>query len=216
MWGIGRESPGLIEVTVPAGVLRRRPGITVHRSLHFDEKDMTSRYGIPVMTATRTLIDRAAGLPMRQLDAELGEADRLGLTNPAALHATLVRLSNCPGAAALRKLLAHQAFALTHSELERIFVRIAREAGLGRPETQVEMNGYRVDFFWRDLGLVVETDGLRYHRTPAQQARDRIRDQVHLMAGLIPLRFTHAQVAFQRGYVRATLVRLSRRLQRRA
>lgn len=25
-----------------------------------------------------------------------------------------------------------------------------------------------------DLGLVVETDGLRYHRTPAEQARDRL------------------------------------------
>ena len=25
----------------------------------------------------------------------------------------------------------------------------------------------------RDLGLVVETDGLRYHRTPAQQASTR-------------------------------------------
>jgi very-short-patch-repair endonuclease len=43
--------------------------------------------------------------------------------------------------------------------------------------------------------LVVETDGLRYHRTPAQQARDRRRDQAHVAAGITPLRFTHAQVA---------------------
>jgi len=26
-----------------------------------------------------------------------------------------------------------------------------------------------------NLGLVVETDGLRYHRSPAQRARDRLR-----------------------------------------
>jgi len=45
-----------------------------------------------------------------------------------------------------------------------------------------------------ELGLVVETDGLRYHRTPAQQARDRRRDQLHTAAGLTTLRFTHAQV----------------------
>ncbi|HSR22622.1 MAG TPA: DUF559 domain-containing protein, partial [Candidatus Eisenbacteria bacterium] len=58
-------------------------------------------------------------------------------------------------------------------------------------------NGFRVDFHWPELALVVETDGLRYHRTPAQQARDRLRDQAHASAGLVALRFTHAQVAFE-------------------
>ena len=52
---------------------------------------------------------------------------------------------------------------------------------------------------------MVETDGLRYHRTAAQQARDRLRDQTHAAAGLAPLRFTHAQVRFEPGHVLATL-----------
>lgn len=51
----------------------------------------------------------------------------------------------------------------------------------------------------------METDSLRYHRTPAQQARDRVRDQAHLRAGRRPLRFTHAQVTYEPGYVEATL-----------
>jgi very-short-patch-repair endonuclease len=67
------------------------------------------------------------------------------------------------------------------------------------------VNGFRVDFFWPELGLVVETDGLRYHRTPAQQARDRIRDQAHAAAGLVPLRFTYAQVAFEAAHVKRVL-----------
>ena len=67
------------------------------------------------------------------------------------------------------------------------------------------LNGFKTDFHWPDLGLVVETDGLRYHRTPAQQARDRVRDQAHAAAGLTPLRFTHEQVRFDPDYVRATL-----------
>jgi Protein of unknown function (DUF559) len=62
------------------------------------------------------------------------------------------------------------------------------------------------------LGLVVETDGLRYHRTPAQQARDRRRDQAHTAAGLTPLRFTHADVVHQPNHVRSTLARVMRRL----
>jgi very-short-patch-repair endonuclease len=67
------------------------------------------------------------------------------------------------------------------------------------------VNGFKVDFYWPELDLVVETDGLRYHRTAAQQATDRLRDQAPSATGLTPLRFTHAQVAFEAEWVRATL-----------
>jgi hypothetical protein len=60
----------------------------------------------------------------------------------------------------------------------------------------------------------VETDGLRYHRTPARQARDRLRDQAHVAAGLTQLRFTHAQIAFDRGHVKATLAAVAARRHR--
>jgi very-short-patch-repair endonuclease len=53
--------------------------------------------------------------------------------------------------------------------------------------------------------LVVETDGLTYHRTPAQQAADRRRDQALTSAGLAVLRFTHAQVAHDPAHVVGTL-----------
>ncbi len=65
------------------------------------------------------------------------------------------------------------------------------------------------------IGLVVETDGLRYHRTPAQQARDRVRDQAHAASGLTPLRFTHAQVDRDAGDVQRTLQAVAARLARR-
>jgi very-short-patch-repair endonuclease len=74
------------------------------------------------------------------------------------------------------------------------------------------VNGFKVDFFSPELGLVVETDGLRYHRTPGQQARDRRRDQVHTAAGLTQLRFTRAQVVFEPGHVQATLAAVLRRV----
>jgi very-short-patch-repair endonuclease len=74
---------------------------------------------------------------------------------------------------------------------------LVRAAGLPQPLTQQHLNGFRVDFYWPELRLVVETDSLRYHRTPSQQTRDRQRDQAHTLAGLTPLRFTHAQIAFE-------------------
>jgi very-short-patch-repair endonuclease len=112
----------------------------------------------------------------------------------------------------LRQILDRRTFTLTESQLERKFLPLARRAGLPAPQTGTYVNGFKVDFFWPDLGLIVETDGLRYHRTPAQQARDRVRDQEHTAAGLTSLRFTRAQVAFEPDRVVATLIAVTRRL----
>jgi very-short-patch-repair endonuclease len=60
--------------------------------------------------------------------------------------------------------------------------------------------------------LVVETDGLRYHRTPSAQARDRLRDQTHTAAGLTHLRFTHYQVKYEGAFVAKILRRTARTL----
>ena len=73
------------------------------------------------------------------------------------------------------------------------------------PQTGRTVNGFRVDFYWPELGIIVETDGLRYHRTPAEQDRDNLRDQAHLAAALAPLRFSHAQVYYDAQHVIATL-----------
>jgi very-short-patch-repair endonuclease len=81
------------------------------------------------------------------------------------------------------------------------------------PQTGTRLNGFAVDFHWPQFGLVVETDGLRYHRTPAQQARDRERDQAHTAAGLTQLRFTHAQVLREPARVGQTLRAVIRRLE---
>ena len=54
------------------------------------------------------------------------------------------------------------------------------------PLTKHMVNKFEVDFFWPDLGLVVETDGWRYHRTPSAQTRDALRFQVHVANGLNP------------------------------
>ena len=74
------------------------------------------------------------------------------------------------------------------------------------------MNGYEVDFFAPDHGIVIETDGGAFHRTPAQQAADRRRDQTHTAAGLTPLRFTHGQIRFEPGWVEQVLTTVARRL----
>jgi very-short-patch-repair endonuclease len=112
----------------------------------------------------------------------------------------------------LRARLDRRTFRLTDSELERRFLALVEQAGIVPPETGVRIGGLKVDFLWRRIGLVVETDGLRYHRTAAQQTVDRRRDQRLTEAGLTLLRFTHAQVRYGAEEVERTLRSVTRRL----
>lgn len=212
LWGIRTVVTGEIEVSVPARFAPRREGLRVYRRAVLAPGEMTYRRGIPVTTPVRTLIDLARRLDRDQLEAAINEADKHDLTDPEALQSALDALPRQPGVRALRRTLSDRTLALTDSELERRFLPIAAKAGLPPPQTGRRVNGFKVDFFWPDLGLVVETDGLRYHRTAAQQARDRRRDQAHVAAGLTALRFTHAQVSYGSGEVEATLSAVARRL----
>ncbi|HEX8856243.1 MAG TPA: DUF559 domain-containing protein [Thermoleophilaceae bacterium] len=213
LWRIRKQQLRGIEISVPAARRSHRAGINIHRRRAFSDDDVTECHGIPVTTPICTLIDLAATtLSDNELEAAVNEADKLDLADPEALRAALDHHGKRPGVTRVRRLLDRRTFALTDSELERRFLPIARRAGLPMPKTQQLVNGFKVDFFWPELGLVVETDGLRYHRTPAQQSRDALRDQKHFAAELTPLRFTHAQVRYEPDHVEATLRAAARRL----
>jgi very-short-patch-repair endonuclease/predicted transcriptional regulator of viral defense system len=212
LWEIGAERPGQIEISVPQRVFRHRRGVALHRRAALGAQDVTNHNAIPVTTPICTLVDLAPRLGRRGLERAIKEADSRGLVDPETLRVALDDMRGRRGVAILRDTLDRRTFVLTDSELERRFLPIARRAGLPKPETQMMVNGFRVDFYWPELGLVVETDGLRYHRTPTQQAADRVRDQAHAAAGLTPLRFTHAQIAYEPGHVRETLGAVSGRL----
>jgi very-short-patch-repair endonuclease len=216
LWGFERERRGAIEVSVPIPTPRRHGDVLVYRRPNLRRAEVVVRDGIPVTSLVRTFIDVAAQIDRGDLERAVNEADRLSLIDPEALLDALTLHPGKRGVGHLRDLLAERTFRLTDSELERRFLRLVAEAGLPVPLTQQRLNGFRVDFFWPDLRLVVETDGLRYHRTPSQQARDHLRDQAHLAAGVTPLRFTHAQVRFEVGYVRRTLLAVVNRLKRLA
>jgi very-short-patch-repair endonuclease len=205
LWGL-RPDEGPIEIVVPASTVRRQAGIRVHRG----RRELTRHDGVPVTTPVWTLIDLATTLTDDELEAAVNQADKLDLIDPERLRGALDELRGQRGVKRLRRVLDRRTFTLTDSALERRFLPLARAAGLPLPRMGVRVNGFKVDFFWPELRLVVETDGLRYHRTPAQQARDRLRDQAHTAAGLTPLRFTHAQVAFSPDHVRATLAAVVR------
>ena len=214
LWNIRDVRSRSVEISVPAHVDPRPSGIVVHRRTTLRSDDLATHHGIPVTAPICTLVDLSCRLRRAQLEAAINEADKQGLTDPEALRSALPAYAGRPGVSALRRILDRRTFVLTDSELERRFLRIVRATGLPLPKTQQRVNGFRVDFYWPDLGLVVETDGLRYHRTPAQQARDKVRDQAHLATGLTHARFTHEQVRYEPERVRSTLAAVTVRLGR--
>lgn len=214
LWRIRPWRTGPIEVSVPAHVARKRPRIVVHRRV-LGEDDVAEHCGIPVIAVVPTLVDLATQLSRDALEAAISEADKRDLVDPEALRRALEGFPRRPGVVALRRTLDRRTFRPTDSKLERLFLAIVRKTDLGTPETRRYANGARIDFFWPELGLVVETDGLRYHRTPAQQSADRLRDQRHLAAGLTPLRFTYEQVRYEPEHVRAILETVAAQLRAR-
>jgi very-short-patch-repair endonuclease len=177
---------------VPNGALRRLDGIRLHRRTEYGITRFIK--GIPVADPVSVLIDLATCLPDEEVEDAVNEADRLDLVRTHRLRPALDLEPRRPGLGRLKAILDAQTFSRAQNALERRFLAIVREAGLPAPTTQRRLGRYRVDFFWPEVGFVVETDSLRHHRTAAEQATDLSRDQAHARAGLRTLRFPHSQV----------------------
>jgi very-short-patch-repair endonuclease len=196
LWGIGREDPGRIDVSIRRRSRLERRGIKVRCRPSLDARSFVLRLGIPVTHPVQTLIDLATELKPLRLERAVNEADKLDLVDPETLRGELDRHKGEPGVKKLATLLDRHTFRLSDSDLEILFRPLALAAHFPVPLTKRWVLGYEVDFWFPDHDLVVETDGLRYHRTPSQQARMARRDQVHTASGLRVLRFTHWQIAY--------------------
>lgn len=213
--GIGIERPGLIDVSVRRRCELRRPGMRIRGRPTLVAADVALIDDIPVTSAVRTLIDMAAELGPIATERAVNDADKRDLVDPETLRLALDNHAGEPGVRPLRELLDRLTFRLSDSDLEIYFRPIAASAGLPSPLSKQWVNGFEVDFFWPDLGLVVETDGLRYHRTPSAQKRDARRNRAHTLAGMTPLRFTHYEIRYESRHVREDLSRAAAMLQKR-
>lgn len=214
LWEIGKEKWHTIDLSVTRRAELKRRGLRVRGRPSLTAERITTHDGIPVTAPVQTLIDLSTELAPRAVERAVNEADKLDLIDPEMLRARLDGYAGEPGVKALRTLLDNRTFRLSDSDLEILFRPIAMEAGLSFPLTKQMVNGFEVDFFFPDMGLVVETDGLRYHRTPSTQARDARRDRAHVLAGMTALRFTHYEIKYESSRVRSELCRIAATLTR--
>lgn len=166
LWTIA-PLPSVIEVTVPGDAGRRpRDGIRVHRSITLLPSQITRRVGIPVTKPLRTLEDLRRKLPSDQFAASLRQAEFLRLPIGKQLKPDHTR-----------------------SELESRFLALCKHH-LPKPEVNVRVGPFLVDFLWRARRLVVEVDGFDTHGTRYAFEADRARDARLKLMGYDVVRFT--------------------------
>ena len=157
---------------------RRRGALIIHRSALLDA-DVTVK--------DRIRVNLADVLPRRQLERAFDEAAylRLALADLAPRHGRR-------GSGVLGTVLEKHApgSTRTRSELEERLLSLCNRFRLPPPEVNTTVNGYEVDFLWRDSRLVVEVDGWAAHGTRAAFERDRRRDADLLAAGWRVLRIS--------------------------
>jgi hypothetical protein len=215
LWGFGKEHRDHIEVSVRRSSESRLPGIRCHRRPSLPSSEITTQRGIPLTWPVRTFLDLVSVSGPRDLERAINEADKLDVIDADSLRRALDDLVGEKGVRPLRRILDKHTFRLSDDELERLFRPLAAAAGLPVPLTKHMVNKFEVDFYWPDLGLVVETDGWRYHRTPSAQSRDALRFQTHVAHGLTPLRFSHYQVKYEPAHVKGILIRTAANLRAR-
>jgi very-short-patch-repair endonuclease len=172
VWDLLPPSDGPVDVSLSSrSGRRRRQGIRIHRPISIEPAETTRRRGIPVTSPSRTLADLRRAVPPRDFRRATRQADMLGLpTGPDSVPDR------------------------TRSELERRFLGLCRKHGLPVPAVNVRIGALTVDFCWAEQGLVVETDGYRYHRGRAAFEDDRGRDLELRALGYEVLRLSHRQV----------------------
>jgi very-short-patch-repair endonuclease len=199
------ERGGVVHVSTPGVVGRKREGIRAHRAT-LREDEVITRHGIRVTTPARTLLDLSPSMPERALDRLVEEAQVLDLVTRADLLRTVEQGAHRPGIRKLATIVGSpDEPAFTRSEAERLLVELVRTAGLPRPHTNTRVAGHEVDAVWRADKLIVEVDGWTYHRTRQAFERDRARDGRLLVAGYRVLRITWRQLTREPAKVTAML-----------
>ena len=143
LWGLIRlRGPAaMVEISVPAGRHPRPRRVRTHRRKGLRKEDATIRDAIPLTSPARTLADLASRFAEDPLEAAINAADKRGVIDPERLRRELDGMSSRgPGVARLRTLLDARTFTLTDSHLERLFLPLARRAGLPEPLTQRHEN----------------------------------------------------------------------------
>jgi predicted transcriptional regulator of viral defense system len=215
IWWLGllKFPPPDIHVSSPRRVRSRR-NIVVHGERRLEP---TWHNGLPVTTPSQAILDFAATGPADLLRLVLANADYDELLDVDELQRMSGR--GIAGSAALKHALHIHLpqLAGARSDGEILLLGLCERFDVPIPETNVYEHGFLVDAIWRHQRVVVEVDGWRGHRTPAQLQEDHRRDLELRAIGYVVLRYTERQlIETPAAVAKDLLVHLARELRPQA
>jgi hypothetical protein len=196
--GLIDYAPRLIEVSTTRKV-RSTTGLSVYARRPALKREV--HQGIPVTPIPQTMLDLAATSALKVVNRALGQLDFQHVLDAHAL------LAACgpgrPGSRRLKQALFAYDPALKYANgpLEVDFYDLCKRRGLPLPRLNVHLHGIRVDAYWEEAALVVETDGEDNHSSRAQRQRDRHNDLTLRSHGLTVLRYDSVLVRQHRDLV---------------
>lgn len=150
------------------------PGLVIHRTRSLTPDEVTMRYGIPVTSPVRTVINLAERESPKALDTAIRRGIAGKLFDLHDLNLAILRTRGRKGMAKLRKVLEqwNPRKLMSRSELENKVADIFPTWGVPPPIINGSRCGYEVDFQWPGSNILLESDGNRYHLSQADRRRD--------------------------------------------
>ena len=177
----GRRAPRSGDVTAPTR-RRRRDGVRPHCS-RLDPRDITIRRGLAFTTLARTLLDLAAVLPERELQAAVDEARVQRRLHLPSIEATIARAPGHHGIGALRCAVARhdRGRGMPIGAFERRAIGFLRDHGfppyVRNFAIKVDGEPFTLDVVWFAQRVAVELDSRTYHDNDPTFATDRRRSR---------------------------------------
>jgi hypothetical protein len=209
-WLLGLIStrPVPVHVTTPLP-RKRRDAVRIHHSRTLIETDRALEQGIPVTAVARTVLDLASVLRFRSLRKLLWRSEELRVFDLDDFRSVLDRNRGHRGHFPLaRALTIYEPPRLTPSELEREFLALVDQAGLGPTVTNFNVAGYELDVYWPELWFAVELDVYATHGAHEPFEEDRVRDEDLKLAGVELTRVTGRRFEREPRQVMARVIRL--------
>lgn len=208
-WGMLVEPGRTVEVDVPHGRPRSRPGVKVTQRRAPARSRVLAAAGTELLWATPpvvTVLDCCLARPLVEAVVICDSALRSGEVSLGELRTAARRLPGVRDAARVRRVLqlADPASGSVLESVLRLRMHLDGIDGFASQYT-VRVAGdvvHRVDFCFEAQRLIVETDGAKWHPDPRP---DRIRDNALAAAGFRVLRYTWADVVHDSSRVLAEI-----------
>ncbi len=191
-WNIWKRRGAVATEVVAPRRVRGVRGIHVHSCRNLGRRDVQRRFGVPVTSVARTILDLGDRLTPWQLANVIHEAEFRNLFRLRELEDVLARNRGRRAVTIVRQALALRAGGSigTMSDLEDEFLAKAQARGLD-PAVGVEVvvldGTIRTDIVWHEIKLVVEIDHGHHDRIRTRR-EDLGRDARFRAAGYTVLR----------------------------